>query len=480
MSDAIRFLLNGAPVAVRGVRPTATLLDWLRARGLTGTKEGCNEGDCGACTVAVREGGAGAPVRPVNACIQLLPMMHGREVVTVEGLRGPGGALHPVQRSMAELHGSQCGFCTPGIVMTLWAAAQGGPIADGAAACDALAGNLCRCTGYGPILAAAAEARAADWDADGATAAARLAALGATGPLVYEAEGRRFLAPTDLDHFADLAAQHPEATVLGGATDVGLWVTKALFDPATLIWTGRVAALRDMREEGGALWIGAAVTYADAHDRLGAIWPDIGELVRRIGSAQVRAAGTVGGNVANGSPIGDMPPALIAAGATVVLRHGRARREIPLEAFFLAYRRQDRAPGEFVEGLRVPLPAEPRRLRVHKVSKRFDQDITAVCAAFDVAMEGGVVAAARLAYGGMAGIPKRAAAAEAALVGRPWAEATVRAAMDALAADFAPMDDMRASAAYRMEVARNLLLRHWIETTRPDAATRLAGRRDAA
>jgi xanthine dehydrogenase small subunit len=481
MSDAIRFLLNGVPVSVEGVRPTTTVLDWLRSRGLTGTKEGCNEGDCGACTVAVRWAQDGRLVtRPLNACIQLLPMMHGREIVTVEGLRGPDGDLHPVQRAMADLHGSQCGFCTPGIVMSLWVAAQDGPAPDPAAARDALAGNLCRCTGYGPILAAAAQAAPAPWDADAAAALSRIEALGAVGPLVYAAEGRRFLSPTDLDSFADAVAEHPEATLLGGATDVGLWVTKDLFDPAVMIWTGRVAGLHDMREDGGALWIGAAVTYADAHARLAALWPDLGELVRRIGSAQVRGAGTIGGNVANGSPIGDMPPALIAAGATVILRHARARREIALEDFFLAYRRQDRAPGEFVEGLRVPLPSDPGRLRCHKLSKRFDQDITAVCGCFDVAVEGGVVTAARLAWGGMAGTPKRSATAEAALVGRPWTEEAVRAAMEALAQDFAPLDDMRASAAYRMEAARGLLMRHFIETTRPGVATRLAGRRDAA
>jgi xanthine dehydrogenase small subunit len=481
MSDAIRFLLNGVPVSVEGVRPTTTVLDWLRSRGLTGTKEGCNEGDCGACTVAVRWAQDGRLVtRPLNACIQLLPMMHGREIVTVEGLRGPDGDLHPVQRAMADLHGSQCGFCTPGIVMSLWVAAQDGPAPDPAAARDALAGNLCRCTGYGPILAAAAQAAPAPWDADAAAALSRIEALGAVGPLVYAAEGRRFLSPTDLDSFADAVAEHPEATLLGGATDVGLWVTKDLFDPAVMIWTGRVAGLHDMREDGGALWIGAAVTYADAHARLAALWPDLGELVRRIGSAQVRGAGTIGGNVANGSPIGDMPPALIAAGATLVLRHGRARREIPLESFFLDYRRQDRAPGEIVEAVRLPRPEVPGRLRAYKVSKRFDQDITAVLGCFDVAVENGTVTAARLAFGGMAGVPKRAAAAEAALLGRPWGEAAVEAAAATLAQDFTPLDDMRASAAYRLRVAGNLLRRYLIETTAPATATRLAGRRPAA
>jgi xanthine dehydrogenase small subunit len=479
MSDAIRLLVNGVAHEVRDVAPTSTLLDWLRGPcRLTGTKEGCNEGDCGACTVAVRglEGGR-LVTRPVNACIQLLPMLHGREVVTVEGLAGPGGALHPVQRAMADLHGSQCGFCTPGFVMSLWAARRSEGPPDRDRIDDLLAGNLCRCTGYGPIIAAAREAWAQPlpgWEADDAAAALRLSALGAAGHLTYEARGRRFLAPTDLDALADLAAAHPEATILGGATDVGLWATKQFFDPPVLIWTGRVAALGEMREAAGWLEIGAAVTYAQAHGRLAALHPDLGELVRRLGSAQVRAAGTLGGNIANGSPIGDMPPALIAAGARLRLRRGRERREIALEDFFLDYRRQDRRPGEIVEALRVPQPDSPGRLRVHKVSKRFDQDITAVCGAFDIAVEGGMVTAARLAYGGMAGVPKRARAAEAALVGAPWTEGAVRNAMAALDADFTPLDDMRASAGYRMTVARNLLLRHFVETTAPGTPTRLA------
>jgi xanthine dehydrogenase small subunit len=478
MSDAIRLILNGTPLEVRDVASTTTVLDWLRIRrGLTGTKEGCNEGDCGACTVAVRWlEGERLVTRPLNACIQLMPMMHGREIVTVEHLAAPDGRLHPVQAALAELHGSQCGFCTPGIVMSLWAATRAGAPAE---ACDVLAGNLCRCTGYGPILAATQAVQntpRSDWEAPDAEAIAALRALNAVGPLVVEAEGRRFHAPTDLDNLADLVAQHPEATLLGGATDVGLWVTKHLFDPAMLIHTGRVAELTAVREEADGLWIGSAATYAAAAPAVAALYPDMGELIRRIGSVQVRAAGTVGGNIANGSPIGDMPPALIAAGATVVLRHGRDRRAMPLEAFFLAYRRQDRHPGEFVEALRLPRPAAPGRLRCYKVSKRFDQDITAVCGCFDVAMEGGTVTAARLAFGGMAATPKRAAAAEAALVGRPWGEPAVAQAIAALDTDFAPLTDMRASAAYRRTVAGNLLRRYLIETTLPATATRLAGR----
>ena len=482
MGNTIRFILNGETVEIADLPPNTTLLNWLRYdRHLTGAKEGCAEGDCGACTVAIRELDSGGKLmtKPVNACIQLLPMLHGKEVVTVERLASPAGALHPVQAALSECHGSQCGFCTPGFVMSMWVAYRSEPKPDLARTNDLLAGNLCRCTGYGPIIEATAQAydrpRAAWDDADAEAAAGRLANLAADGALDYAAGGKRFRAPVTLDEFAALVEAHPEATILAGATDVGLWVTKHAFDPAQVIHTGRVAELREMREADGALWIGAGVTYAEARGRIAALYPDIGELIRRLGATQVRAAGTIGGNIANGSPIGDMPPALIAAGATLVLRHGAERRELALEDYFLDYDKQDRRPGEFVEGVRLPLPEDGGRLRCYKLTKRFDQDITAVLGCFDVALEGGAVTAARLAFGGMAGIPKRAAHAEAALAGQPWSETTVRAAMAALERDFTPLTDMRASAGYRMQGAKNLLLKYFIETTQPATATRLVG-----
>jgi xanthine dehydrogenase small subunit len=482
MSQPIRFILNGETVEITDLPPTTTLLNWLRyRRRLTGTKEGCAEGDCGACTVAIREldADSGLVTKPVNACLQLLPMLHGKEVVTVERLASPEGVLHPVQAALSECHGSQCGFCTPGFVMSMWTAYRTEDKPDLARTNDLLAGNLCRCTGYGPIVKATAQAydrpRAAWDDADARAAAGRLAGLGADGPLAYEAAGKRFWAPVTLDAFAALVEAHPGATILSGATDVGLWVTKHAFDPAEMIHTGRVAELREMRETDGQLWIGAGVTYRAARARIAALYPDFGELIRRIGAAQVRAAGTIGGNIANGSPIGDTPPALIAAGAVLVLRKGTERREMALEDYFLDYGKQNRRPGEFVEAVRLAVPADGARLRCYKLTKRFDQDITAVLGCFDVAVENGRVAAARLAYGGMAGVPKRAAHAEAALVGRPWAEPTVRAAMAAIEQDFTPLTDMRASAAYRMQGAKNILMKYFVETTEPATATRLVG-----
>lgn len=438
----IAFLLNGTPVRVSGESPTRTLLDWLRdVRGLKGTKEGCNEGDCGACTVMVTDD-SGA--RALNACILLLPQLHGKAVRTVEGLAGPEGALHPVQAAMVEHHASQCGFCTPGFVMSMATAHRNGSVDHD----DYLAGNLCRCTGYAPIIRAAravAGQPVPEWVQDSPAV---------DGPAPY--------APASSDELAQWYAAHPDATLIAGATDVGLWITKDLRDLPEVAFLHACRDLQTITLVPAGLRVGAGVTIAALRRAVAGSHPSFAELLRRFASEQVRGAATIGGNIANGSPIGDAPPALIAMGATLHLRHGDRRRAIPLEDFFLDYRKQDRAPGEFVEA--VTLPAAAPDLACYKLSKRFDQDISAVCGCFNVTREGGKVTSARIAFGGMAGTPKRAAAAEAALTGRDWTLPTVRQAMDALAQDFTPMTDMRASAAYRLEAAGNMLLRHFHET----------------
>ncbi len=437
MTD-ITFTLNGAPVRVAGQPPTRTLLDWLREdRKLTGTKEGCNEGDCGACTVWVRDR---AGVRALNACILFLPQVHGTAVRTVEGMAAPDGTLHPVQRAMIDHHASQCGFCTPGFVVAMAAAhARGEADHD-----TALAGNLCRCTGYAPIVRAA-------------EAAAREPVPAWLDDPLPEAGDPGVAMPETADALAAWFAAHPHGTLVGGGTDAGLWVTKQFRSLAPVAFTGRCADLRRIEVGADRVRIGAAVTLAELEPAMAALHPAFAALIRRFGGPQVRAAATIGGNIANASPIGDSPPPLIALDATLHLRRGDARRSIPLESFFLAYGRQDRAPGEFVEA--VSFPRQPDRLRVWKVSKRFDDDISAVCGAFRIALDGGRVAAARIAFGGMAGIPARARAAEAALTGRVWDETAVAAAQAALAKDFRPIDDHRASAAYRMAVAQAMLTR---------------------
>jgi len=483
MRGEVRFLLDDAPRRLTQFDPTMTVLDYLRqVEHLTGTKEGCNEGDCGACTVVVAKPQNGRlRYQAVNACIQFLGTLDGCQLITVEHL-AKAGKLHAVQQAMVDNHGSQCGFCTPGFVMSLFAMTRDFDEApDDATIDDVLAGNLCRCTGYAPIARAAQAAYDLAPRDDAFTTGEtetleKLTALRDEETVeVGDGGKRRFLAPASLDDLAALYERHPEATLSAGSTDVGLRVTKQMKRPETLIYTGRVTELARLEETAEAIEIGAGVTYADALAILAQYYPDMGEVIRRIGSVQIRNTGTIGGNIANGSPIGDSPPLLIAAGATLHLRKGQARRSLPLEDFFLEYGKQDRQPGELVERISLPLPPEDTFFRAYKVSKRFDQDITAVLGAFSLTIEDGVVTSARLAYGGMAATPKRAALAEAALTGQPWSEATVKRAMAVLEADFQPLTDWRASGGYRMKAAQNLLYRCFIETTDPAVDTRLAG-----
>jgi xanthine dehydrogenase small subunit len=475
MAGAVRFLLNGEVVEAKGVDPTRTLLEHLRGDlRRTGTKEGCAEGDCGSCTVLVGEldGQGQTAWRAVNSCIQFVPMLDGKAVITVEGLAKE--EPHPVQAAVVEHHGSQCGFCTPGVVMSLYGRAVAAKGA-GAPVDEVLAGNLCRCTGYGAIIAAAEAIpdEAAPEVADALAALKRGAGLSLDYDDPIAGFTRRWLAPLSVDELARTYEAHPDAVIVAGATDIGLWVTKLRKPLKTLIDIGRVQDLKAITREDGWLRIGAGVRYVEALETLAELYPDLGRMMRRLGSTQVRNSGTIGGNIANGSPIGDMPPPLIALGAELVLRKGDARRTIALEDFFIAYGRQDRAAGEFVEAVRVPLDLGGALFKVFKLSKRFDQDISAVCGAFAIEVRGGVVASARIAFGGMAGTPKRAAACEAALVGQPWSPATIDTAVLALDCDFSPLTDARASAAYRALAAGNMLRKVFIETDQPDVATRV-------
>ncbi len=470
----IRYLLNGRERVIEGVKPTTTILEHLRrAERLTGTKEGCAEGDCGACTVMLSEpdGEGGIRRRAVNACIQFVPALHGRSVETIEAIGG--GGLAPVQAAMVDTHASQCGFCTPGFAMQLHVGWLNGEISDRQSVKDLVSGNLCRCTGYGPIMDAglslAGRAPPLDAAADAALAE-RLAALGGEAMLAYEAAGGRWFAPRDVDELADTYAAHPEAVLISGATDVGLWVTKGQRELPLLIDVSRVWDLRQVEEAPGRTIFGAGVSHAAAIPALTRIHPDLGEVMRRFAGHQIRAMGTVGGNIANGSPIGDLAPCFIALGAGLHLRMGDSMRGVRLEDFFIEYGRQDRRPGEFVAAIDVPDLGTNEVFFARKISKRFDSDISAVMAAFRLRIEAGVVTDAALAFGGMAGTPKRAKAAEAALIGQAFvAEAASRAAA-ALAQDFAPLTDMRASSRYRLEAAGNLVRRfaHEHESGRVD------------
>jgi xanthine dehydrogenase small subunit len=485
--NTIRFLRRGQVTEFAGPDPMLTVLDYLRlAERSRGTKEGCNEGDCGACTVALGSLRDGRIVyQPVNACILLMGQLDGKELVTVEDL-AHDGTLHPVQQAMIDRHASQCGFCTPGFVMSLFALYHEGKKPTRREVVDRIAGNLCRCTGYRPIVDAALDSctgLALDRWATGEAEAARILASLDDDTDVFIGTPERFAAiPSRAEALLALAADHPDATLVAGATDVGLWITKQLRSLPKIIHLSRVAALHAIADHGDHLSIGAAATYAEAEGALAGIDPDLGEALRRVGSKQVRVSGTIGGNVANGSPIGDTPPLLIALGATLHVRSRDGERTMPLEDYFLGYGRQDRRPGELVWCIDVPRLAAHQVFRCYKISKRFDQDISAVMAAFRFTLNEGRIAAARLAFGGMAPTPKRAMTTEAALAGvsldKPegWGPA-----LAALAADFQPINDMRASADYRREVAQALLRKALMEVASGDStATRVIGTRERA
>ncbi|MGL4439289.1 MAG: xanthine dehydrogenase small subunit [Bosea sp. (in: a-proteobacteria)] len=471
---AIRFLRRSEVITLEAFSPRRTVLDWLREdMRLTGTKEGCAEGDCGACTAVVGRLKAGRLVyEPVNTCILLLGQLDGAELITVDDLaqeNGRDGVLHPVQAAMVAHHGSQCGFCTPGIVMSLFALYHEGarPVTR-TQVCDALAGNLCRCTGYRPIIDAAMDACAGE-AADRfmvARAASQMALTELATPedVLVGGDASFFAIPRSIGALAALYLAHPEATLLAGGTDVGLWLTKGLQDIRKFIWLGRVEGFGAITSTPDAIHIGAGASHSDAYCQLASLDPDLGEVMRRFGSAQVRASGTVGGNIANGSPIGDLAPCFIALGGTVELRREAETRAMPLEDFFLAYRSQDRQPSEFVLALNVPKLTTGQQFRAFKVSKRFDEDISAVMGAVRLTLDGGTITEARIAFGGMAGTPKRALQAEAALVGVSIADVPGWGpALAAMADDYQPMTDQRATATYRSTVARNLLAKALIE-----------------
>jgi xanthine dehydrogenase small subunit len=474
----IQFLLNRELRTEHALDPNVTVLNYLREQvGKTGTKEGCASGDCGACTVVVGElDGERVRYRTLNSCLTFVSSLHGKQLITVEDLKHQG-KLHSVQQAMVDCHGSQCGFCTPGFIMSLFALQKNSSGFDKGATMEALAGNLCRCTGYRPIIDAAEQAccqkQPDQFDAFESDTVAKLKSIAPRETAELNSGDKRCLVPLTVADLADLYAANPEARLLAGGTDLALEVTQFHRELPVMIYVGHIEDMKRIEVTDEAIEIGAAAALSDCYEALSHEYPDFGELLHRFASLQIRNQGTLGGNIGNASPIGDAPPLLIALGAQIALRQGNTRRILPLQDYFLDYKVTARQEAEFIEKIIVPRKQANQAFRAYKVSKRLDDDISAVCAAFNLTIEDGVVRDARIAFGGMAAIPKRANACEAALVGSAWYPGVIERACDALGEDFTPLSDFRASKEYRLLTAQNLLRKFFLEQQSPEVETRV-------
>ncbi|MFN3767810.1 MAG: xanthine dehydrogenase small subunit [Ectopseudomonas guguanensis] len=474
----IQFLLNRELRTEHALDPNVTVLNYLREHvGKTGTKEGCASGDCGACTVVVGElDGERVRYRTLNSCLTFVSSLHGKQLITVEDLKHQG-KLHSVQQAMVDCHGSQCGFCTPGFIMSLFALQKNSSGFDKGATLEALAGNLCRCTGYRPIIDAAEQAccqkQPDQFDAFEADTVARLKAIAPRETAELNSGDKRCLVPLTVADLADLYTANPEARLLAGGTDLALEVTQFHRELPVMIYVGHIEDMKRIEVTDSAIEIGAAAALSDCYEALSREYPDFGELLHRFASLQIRNQGTLGGNIGNASPIGDAPPLLIALGAQIALRQGNTRRILPLQDYFLDYKVTARQEAEFIEKIIVPRKQANQAFRAYKVSKRLDDDISAVCAAFNLTIVDGVVTDARIAFGGMAAIPKRASACEAALIGSAWYPGVIERACDALSEDFTPLSDFRASKEYRLLTAQNLLRKFFLEQQSPEVETRV-------
>ncbi|MGO4997941.1 xanthine dehydrogenase small subunit [Oceanisphaera sp. W20_SRM_FM3] len=476
----IKFLLNQELREESDLSPNMTVLNYLRTRvGKTGTKEGCGSGDCGACTVVLgeREGDT-LRYQTVNSCLTFISTLHGKQLLTVEDLKAQDGSLHPVQQALVDFHGSQCGFCTPGFIMSMFSLSKNKPKAKQHDILEALAGNLCRCTGYRPIVDAAKHiaeqpALVDQFSRYQTETLARLDLIEADTLVTLNGNDKVCFSPTSSDQLAALLVEHPDAQLLAGGTDLALQVTQFYRELPKMIYVGNVAELKQLSEDDEQLVIGAARSLTDSFEALSRVFPDMGELLERFASLQIRNQGTLGGNIGNASPIGDAPPVLMALDARLVLRKGDTRRELAIEDYFLDYKKTAQQASEFIEHIIVPKPKAGQYFKVYKLSKRLDDDISAVCGAFNLTITDGKVTDARIAFGGMAGVPKRAATCEQALLNQPWNLATVKTAMLALTGDFEPLSDFRASKEYRSKTATNLLYKYFLEQQSLQLETRV-------
>ena len=477
VANTIKFLLNNELVKIENLDPNKTVLQYLREEQFkSGTKEGCASGDCGACTVVLAELDSENPgqltYKSINSCITFVGNLHGKQLITVEDLK-EGAQLHHAQQTIVDNHGSQCGFCTPGFVMSSFALHKQNNKPNRAEVLEALAGNLCRCTGYRSIIEAAITSSENAAEDSFAThyqqTIAALTELQQSPTPALTGNGHHYIAPQNIDELATELTNEPRSTLVAGGTDLALSVTQNLATIDKLVYVGNVAELTTIEETETEIIIGSALPYSEFIDTLHHYYPDLGEMIERIGSKQVRNTGTLGGNVGNASPIGDMPPALIALGATMTLHVQGQERTILVEDYFVDYKKTVLKPSEFIKSIQIPKPIAGQTLKLYKISKRLDDDISAVLAAFFIEQKGQEITNVRLAFGGMAAIPKRAPATEAILLGNNLTTALIAQAKEALTSDFQPMTDVRASDKYRMTVAQNLIEKCYLELQSADA-----------
>lgn len=478
----IRFLLNQELRVEHCIDPNMTVLHYLRNHvGKTGTKEGCGSGDCGACTVVIGElNGEQIRYKSINSCLTFISSLHGKQLITVEDLKDQG-KLHPSQQAMVDCHASQCGFCTPGFVMSMFALGKNIANPDKEQIDVALSGNLCRCTGYRPIIDAAEQmyltTDADQFERNQDHTISRLKELKIHEQPQLNNGSKQAFNPGTLDELTELLAAYPKARIVAGGTDLALDVTQLHRELKTLIYIGDIPALKKIDIFDDRIELGAAASLTECYHALSCDYPDIGALLHRFASLQVRNQGTLGGNIGNASPIGDSPPALIALGATVVLRKGvsslTSSRTIKLEDFFIDYKVTALQSGEFIEKVIVPRAKENGLFRSYKISKRIDDDISAVLGCFNLTIKDGTIVNAIVAFGGMAATPKRAEQCELTLTNKPWSLKTIEKARTSLALDFNPISDFRASKEYRMLTACNMLTRYFIEIEQPQIDSRV-------
>ena len=460
----IQFILNSELIQLDSVQADTTLLDYLRLEAdLKGSKEGCASGDCGACTVVIanlNKQQSDLEYAGVNACICLLGSVHGKQVITVEGLKPDAKTLHPVQQALVDNHASQCGFCTPGFVMSVFALGKTQSQPNRNDIIENIDGNLCRCTGYRPIIDAAQSVLSQpfddQFDASKAETIERLKGI-------PSADDNHFFSPKTIEALADCIAQNPKARLLAGGTDLALDITQGLQTLEKIIYLGQVAELQEISETEDALVLGAAVSYEKAHKKLAQLYPELDEHLNRLGSKQIRNVGTIGGNVANASPIGDMPPVLVAIDASLVLQKGASQRTVKINDFYTGYKQTVLAEGEFLRSIIIPKNKANHQLKVYKITKRYADDISAICAAFYIQTEGQEIRSCHIAMGGMAATVKRADHCEKALLNQPLNAQTLNTAQAEILNDYDPLNDVRASREYRLLMAQNLLQRLFIE-----------------